>query len=134
MKLTKTAFTTPEVLFALVVVTIFVTGGFQLYSIVHSSNMIITEQNHASSIAYEHLRQIANAITIEECPINHNDVITKNVIPFEDDYKRLPGLKIRSTLSAPYTCPARIMKIEVVVDYKIGNTEQTEKQALYVQK
>lgn len=127
-------FTTPEVLFALIVVTIFVIGGFQLSTSVHHANLITNEQSQAANIAYEHLRQIANAITMNECPENEDDVEQQEVPPFASDHQRLPGLRIYSTVTAPYSCMARVLQIEVRVDYTIGKTNQTEKQVLYVQK
>lgn len=134
MKNTKSGFTAPEVMFALIVVAIFITGGFQLYTSISNANRITSMQSQAANITYEHLRQIANAVAIDDCPKPSAPVVIKSVAPFDGEEQRLPGLTITSSMTAPYGCDDRVLRIEVKTEYKIGNSPQTERQALYVQK
>ena len=125
----KGGLSTVEVLFSLVALTIFLMAGFQLYSAVLSGTLSARSQSKAANIAYNHLRHIGNAFDMGNCP---DGELTQTETAFPDE--ALPGLKITSTVTAPYSCVAKLIRIDVKVDYAINGSARQEVQTIYVQK
>lgn len=126
---TKDGLTTVEVLFSLVAVTIFLMAGFQLYSVVLVGTLVARSQSKATNIAYNHLRHIGNTFNMADCT---DSEVTRIETPFAEE--KLPDLKITSTISAPYSCTAKLIRIDVRVDYNVNGSSRHETQTLYVQK
>ncbi len=125
----KSGVTTVEVLISLLIMSIFLFSGYQLYSVVLSGSLLSRSRSKAANIAYSHLRYVGDSINMANCS---TDVITANRTPMSDE--NLPGLTIKSTVSAPYSCAARLMRVEIEVSYNVGTTKHKEVQAVYVQK
>lgn len=125
----KSGLTTVEVLFSLIAVTLFIIAGFQLYSVVLSGTLEARSRSKATNIAYNHLRHIGNIFSMADCP--DGELIAAQT-PFAEE--SLPGLKITSAITAPYTCTAKLIRIDVTVDYNVNGSDRREKQTIYVQK
>lgn len=125
----KTGLTTVEVLFSLMALATFLFAGFQLYGVVLNGTLAARSQSKATNIAYNHLRHIGNAFNMANCS---EAAITNTEPAFNDE--NLPGLKITSMITAPYGCVAKLIRVEVKVDYNIDGSSRQEVQAIYVQK
>lgn len=125
----KKAFTTIEVLVTMLVGTIFLFGGYQLYFTIHQVSLINRTKSQASNIAYNHLRKESTIFSQSDC---NNAPVTKNITP--DQSENLPNLKITLTSSAPYGCTAGLMRFEVNVNYTLNNKNMNERQIIDVKK
>lgn len=125
----KRAFTAVEVMIALVIASVFLIAGFQLYGIVAQGHLYSRMRSEASSIAYAHLRDRTNRVTMADCSTSVKVIDEK---PF--DGENMTDLKITSRISAPYRCSEKVLKVEVIVEYTVNGSKQTERQALYVDK
>jgi hypothetical protein len=112
-----------------VAVTIFLMAGFQLYSAVLVGTLAARSQSKATNIAYNHLRHIGNTFDMADCS---DSEITRIETPFAEE--KLPDLRITSAISAPYNCTAKLIRIDVRVDYNVNGSSRHETQTLYVQK
>lgn len=125
----KSGFTAVEMLVAILVGSLILIGAYQLFSVVYQSHAAMRLRSQASNIAYAHLRQISNSLSMSDCK---NYTVRKTHTPASNE--DLPNLKINSILSAPYGCSVNILRIEVVVEYTNNGQPQSEKQAIYVNK
>lgn len=125
----KPGFTAVEMLIAIIVGSLILMGAYQLFSVVYQSHAAMRLRSQASNIAYAHLRQISNSLSMSDC---RNTTINKTHSPASNE--DLPNIKINSALSAPYGCNVNVLKIEVTVDYTFNGQPQSEKQAIYVNK
>lgn len=125
----KGGLTTVEVLFSLLAVSVFLMAGFQLYSTVLVGTLDARSRSKAANIAYNHLRHIGNTFNMADCP---DSQLTKTETPFADE--NLPSMSITSTITAPYSCTAKLIRIDVAVNYQINGSDRQEIQTIYVQK
>ena len=125
----KSGMTAVEVMVSLVIVSIFLFAGFQLYEIISANNLAAQSAAKASNITYGHLRTVSDSLDMSSCS---ESTITKTLTPTADE--KLDGLAITATISAPYGCVNRLMRIEVKTSYLLKGAHREEVQAVYVQK
>ena len=128
-KSAKSGMTTIEVFISLLILSIFLFAGFQLYDIVLISNLETQARASASNIAYGHLRALSDSLDMSSCS---GSIITKALTPQANE--NLNGLEITAKLTAPYSCSYRMMRVEVTVKYNLRGSDREETQVVYVQK
>lgn len=120
-------FSAVEVMIALIVASLFLFTGYQLFSIIYDAQLYARARSEASNIAYSHLR----SRSVDPMLCNGPELV-KNHIPHEG--QKLPNLRIQSRMSCPYGQNVMLVKIEVTVDYMVNGVAQKEQQAIYVDK
>lgn len=125
----KKGFTAVEVMSTLIIAALFLFTGYHLFGAIYNHQLASRMRAEASNIAYAHLRQKSNTLSVSVCA---SGAVQTVETPGEND--DLPGIQILSIVSAPYGCSEKLRRIEIQVSYKIGSTTQTERQAIYVDK
>lgn len=120
-------FTAVEVMIALVVASIFLFSGHQLFALVYQSHFTARTKAQATNIAQAHLRERAN----EEftCGVTTPD---KNHTPYP--HEDLKGLKIKTRVTCPYGKNQKLIRVAVNVEYTMNGIKQQEEQVIYVDK
>lgn len=126
----KTGFSAVEVMATLIIAAIFLFAGYQLFATVYDQQLASRLRSEASHIAYAHLREKSANLSVNVCsasgPVEADEALDGN--------DTLPGIAIKSIVSAPYGCAEKLRRIEIQVKYLIGSSEQIEKQVIYVDK
>ncbi len=125
----KRGFTAVEVMIALIIASIFLFAGYQLFYIVYQSQLFARTRAEAANIAYAHLRERANEQYF--CG-KTNPPSRKEHTPHSNE--NLPNLKIVSVVTCPYGNAEKLIKVEVTVEYTINGSSQKEVQTIYVDK
>lgn len=116
-------FTTVEVLITLIVASLFLISGYQLYTVVIEQSADARRMSEASNIAYEIMRKEAYAVVSEPCssPITSSPTVRANNLP-----KPVSATIYRCK---PYT-DSSIIQVRVTVRY--GSTNQEVSHAIYL--
>lgn len=124
----RLGFSAVEVMIALIIAGLFLFAGYQLFAIVHQSQLYARSRSEAANIAYAYLRKASNADFV--CPQPGH---TLDTAYWPSEYN-LKNLSVITKRSCPYGNLDKILKIEVEVQYDINGSHQFERQAIYVDK
>lgn len=123
----RPGFTAVEVMIALVVASVFLFSGYQLFAAVYQSHLVARIKAQAANIAQAHLRERAN-----ESFYCGTSVSYKKHKPYQ--HEDLKDLKIETWVTCPYGNSQKLIMARIVVEYTINGVKQTEEQAIYVDK
>lgn len=121
-KVKQSGFSAVELLVSLFVAAMFLSAGYQLYSIVIKNGGETRAQSTASSIAYNYLQQYKLSTT---APCIPQALLTDQPITVSG----LSDVTITVSISCPYTALPSISKISAVIKY--GNPQTTITNSTY---
>ena len=125
-----TGFSAVEVMIALIIASLFLFSAYQLFGIVHQSQLYARLRSEASNVAYAELRKATG--TTFACPVGPRRTLDR--VSYPTNTPNLIGLKATTRVSCPYGTTQKILKVEVEIEYRINGNVQKEIQALYVDK
>ena len=119
----RSGFSTVELLITLFIAALFLTSGYQLFTVVIRDSSESRARAKASNIAYDYLQQYKSYAT--------NPCTTPPITPEPDN--SLPDGAITVTITCPYPeDQPSVSKISVTVKYR--NSQQSVTEATYVKK
>lgn len=124
-KKTQLGFSAVEVMIALIIASVFLFSGYQLFTTVHQAQLYARTRAEAANVAYAYLRKASN--TEFKC----SGVSDRLYNPTEYS---LSNLTVITKTSCPYGPTEKVLKIEAIVEYTINGSKQTERQSIYVDK
>lgn len=119
----QSGFTTVELLVTLFIAAIFLTSGYQLYSIITKDSGKTRAQANASNVAYDYLQRYKPTATnpcAAQTPLSNQPISVTN----------LSNVTVTVAITCPYSFATSVSKILVTVKY--NNPQQTTTNATYV--
>lgn len=123
-------FTAVEVMISLIIAVIFLFSGYQLYLVVNDSLMVSRNRADASNLAYVYLKKRSDSTDMSMC----SHAIKNFEETLSEEESNLNSVKVSTTINFLYGCNQKLIEISSIVEYKLNNTKQTEKQVIYVEK